>query len=72
MRRLSFAVLAVLVVALSSSRPPTPDAEGALCPAPQTSPFLSSTTSYGAVCGVGTVHSLNCSVFVSNMPILPP
>jgi len=34
MRRLSFSVLAVLVVALSSSRPPNPDADGALCPTP--------------------------------------
>src|SRR3954467_3741133 len=36
------------------------------------SPFLSSATSYGWVHAVGTCHSLNCSVLVSNIAILLP
>ena len=39
----------------------------------QTSPFLSTTVSYGLVRGVGGCHSWNSSVRGSNIPItLPP
>src|ERR1700756_4353313 len=36
------------------------------------SPFLSTTTSYGALHGVGSIHSWICSVLGSNIPIAFP